>query len=155
MPQSRAVRCAQRQDVSGGISGKRQSCIRGEHAGAGPAVTHFVAPTNLARLVINGFDDASPPEVVIGPCPAVRAILRLGKVDAVAGMRVDDKQAGLWIEARGTVVGHAAFVGSDQPSVALGLLVRIRNGTSVLVDSESPVCRPIGCGQQALSVRTV
>src|SRR6266852_2576478 len=107
-----------------------------------------MAPTNLAGLVVDGLDHTFAPDAVVRARPAVDSIRRLGKVNAPAGMSIDDEQPILRVEARGTVVGHAAFVWCYQPSIGRRLLVRIRNRTALLIDSKRPVHRPERSGQE-------
>ena len=120
-----------------------------------PPATEFVGPADLAGLVVDGFEDAFAPDAVVGAGPAEGAVGGLGEVDAVAGVRVDDEQAGLGVEAGRAVVGQAAFVGRDQAAVGRGLLCRDWEWAGLLVDAQRPVHRAEGRGEQALAVGAV
>src|SRR6202162_141691 len=114
-----------------------------------------MAPTNHAGLIVNGLEYAFAPNPVIRPCPPVRPIGRLGKIDAVARMGVDDKQSVLGVEAGGTVVGKTALVGGNQASIGSRLFGGSWNRAALLIDSERPVHRSERSGQKALAVRAV
>src|SRR5580700_7112535 len=114
-----------------------------------------MAPTDLAGLVVDGFDHALAPNAVIRARPPVKSIGWLGKIDAVAGMGVDDEQSVLSVEAGGTEVGKTILVGGDQASVGRRFLGGIWNRTSLLINSKRPVHRSEKSGQKALPIRAV
>src|SRR5258708_8139904 len=107
-------------------------------------------PTDLAGLVVDGFDHALAPNAIIRARPPVKSIGWLGKVDAVAGMGVDDKQSGLGVEAGGTEVGKTLLVGCNQASIGSRVLGRIWNRTALLIASKRPGHRPEKSGQNIL-----
>src|SRR5271155_5482143 len=114
-----------------------------------------MAPANLSRLVIDGLDHAFAPEAIVGACPSIVTVGRLGEIDAVAGMSVNNKQACLRVEAGRTIIRHAALIGRNQAAVTCGFLRRIRNWPALLVGSEAPVHRSKRSCQQTLAVRAV
>ena len=120
-----------------------------------PPSPTFVTPADLAGLVIDGLDYTFAPQAVIGAGPSIGAVGRLGEIDAVAGMGIDDEQAGFRIEAGRAIVGEAAFVGSNQAAVRRRLLGGIRNGMAFLVDAQCPVHRAKGNGEEALAIGAV
>src|SRR5580704_13393508 len=114
-----------------------------------------MAPAYLAGLVVDGFDDAFSPKPIIGARPAVIAVCRLGKIKAVTGMGIDNKQTGSRVEAGSSIIRHTSFIGSNQAAVACRFLRGIWNRPSLLVDSKRPVHRPERNGQKALSCGAV
>src|SRR5450631_3906147 len=106
-----------------------------------------MAPTDLAGLVVDGFDHTLAPNVIIRTRPSVDSICRLGEIGAPTGMGVDDKQTVLRIEARRAIVGKSAFVGRNQASIGGRFLGGIRNWPALFVDSERPVHRSERDGQ--------
>src|ERR1700730_17348194 len=98
MPQRFTVARIERQKISHGVAGKSQTGIRGQYSRAGSVGTKFMAPTDFASLVVNRFQHALAPNPVIGTRPTVHSIRRLGKIDAVAGVSIHDKQTVLGIE---------------------------------------------------------
>src|SRR5271165_1029904 len=98
-----------------------------------------MAPANLSRLVIDRLDDALAPEAIIRACPSIVAVSRLGEIEAVAGMSIDDKQARLRIEAGRAIIRHPPFIGRNQAAVGCGFLRRIWNRPTLLVGSQAPV----------------
>src|ERR1700733_15515487 len=114
-----------------------------------------MAPTNPAGLIVDVFEAAFAPNAVIRPCPAVNSIGRLGKIDAVTGMGVDDKQSVPGVEARGTVVGKTSLVGGNQASVGRRLLGGVWNRAALVIDSKRPVHRSEKSGQKVFAVRAV
>src|SRR5579875_2767061 len=121
MPQRFAIGRAQRQNAAKRISGKREAGIGRKNSRASASRAEFMRPADLTRLIVDCFQNALTPNAIIRACPAECAVLRFGEVDAVAGMRVDNEEARLWIEAGRTVIRHAAFIGSNQATVAGGL----------------------------------
>ena len=65
----------------------------------------FMAPAYFAGLVIESLKHALSPDAVVGSGPSEGAVIGLCKVDAVAGMSIDEKQASSRIEAGRAVVG--------------------------------------------------
>src|ERR1700704_4430254 len=114
-----------------------------------------MAPTDLARLIIDGLNYPLAPNIVVRACPSVDSIGWLRKVDAVAGVGVHDKQTISGVEARGTVVGHTALVGGNQASIGRWFLGGIWNRSAFLIDAKRPVHRPERSGQKILPVRAV
>ena len=96
-----------------------------------PFGAEFVAPLDLAGLIVDGFEHALAPDAVIGAGPSERAVGGLGEVDAVARVRAHDEQAGLRVEAGRAIVGEAAFVGRDEASIGSGILGRIRESAAL------------------------
>src|SRR5579871_2002603 len=127
MPQGFAVARVEGEEVPNRIARKGQSRVRGKHAGAVPVVASLVPPANPASLVVDGLDHALAPQTIVRPRPAIYAIFRLGKIEAVAGLSIDDKQSGFGVEAWRTIVGEAALIRSDEAPVGRRLLVWIRN----------------------------
>src|SRR5580698_2975361 len=85
-------------DGSTGRPGKNQITRSGKKAGVGPALP-FVAPDNLAGLVIERFKRALRPASAIIATPSLRiigAVIEI--VDAESAVGVHVKQAGLRIE---------------------------------------------------------
>src|ERR1017187_3031959 len=114
-----------------------------------------MAPADLAGLIVDGLDHGLAPNAVIRARPPVKTIGRLGKVDAVAGLGIDDKQPVLGVETGGTVVGQTTLVRCNQASIGSRLLGGIWNRTALFIDSKRPVYRPERCGQEIPSVRSV
>src|SRR5208282_2495943 len=114
-----------------------------------------MAPTDFAGLVIDGLDHTRAPNAVIRARPSVRSIGRLGKVDAPAGMGVDDEQTLPGVEAGGTEIGKTAFVGCNQASIGRRFLGRIRNRTALLIDAKRPVHGPERSGEKVLPIGAV
>src|SRR5258708_1337433 len=110
-------------------------------------------PPDLAGLLVDGFDHALAPNAIIRARPPVKSIGRLGKVDAVAGMGIDDKQSGLGVEAGGTEVGKTLLVGCNQAPIGRRFLGGIWNRTALLIDSKRPVHRSEKSGQKVLPLR--
>ena len=156
MPQSLAIGSVERENIAARVTGKGEPAIGGHHAGARAALANVVAPANFAGLVVDGFDYALAPHAIVGARPAIGAVGGLGKVDAPAGMRIDDEEAGFGIEAGRAIVRHAALIGSDQSC---------RRAWAPFRDWEwgGPACpmpsRPVdgaeGSGQQALAVSAI
>ena len=82
MPEGFAVAGVEGKEVAGRVAGEGEAGAGGEDAGAG-AGADFVDPAHFAGLVVDGFDLAFAPDVVIGAGPAVssrqRAWLRGSK----------------------------------------------------------------------------
>src|ERR1035438_2254983 len=114
-----------------------------------------MAPANLARLVIDCFNNSFAPQTVIRTCPSIGAVRRLGKVDAITRMRINNKQPRLGVETRRAIVGQTALVWSNKSAVRCGFFLRVRNRPAQLVNSRCPVHRAIRNRQKALSIRTI
>src|SRR5277367_3727956 len=114
-----------------------------------------MAPADLTGLVIDRVDDAFTPDTIIGSRPSIESVGRLGKIDAPAGMGVDNKQSVLRIETGGTVVSHTGLVRGNQPSIRRRVFCRIRNRPTLLIDSEGPVHGPERSGQKILPTGAV
>src|SRR5579863_384238 len=155
MPQRFTIARIQRQEVSLSVTGKSESRIRCQHSSTGLSGPNFMAPSDFAGLVVDGFDDPLAPNVIIRACPPVEAIRWLGEVDGIAGMGVHDKQSGFGVEAGGTKVGEAVLVGCNKASIGRRLLGGILNRSAPLIDSQRPVYRSERRGQKVLSVRAV
>src|SRR5260370_36672600 len=95
-------------------------------------------PTDLAGLVVDGFDHALAPNAIIRARPPVKSIGRLGKVDAVAGMGIDDKQSGLGVEAGGTEVGKTLLVGCNPAPIGRRFLCGVWDAVARPYDSKPP-----------------
>src|SRR5689334_17797011 len=103
-----------------------------------------MAPPDFAGLIIDRFDHTLAPDAVVGPGPTVDSVRGLGEVYAPARVGIHDEQAVLSVKTWGTIVGHPAFVRSDQASVGGRFLCGIWNRTSFLVDSERPIHWTVG-----------
>src|ERR1700676_2387964 len=114
-----------------------------------------MAPAELAGLVVDGLEDSLSPDAVIRARPSVDAIGWLGKVNAPARMSVDNKQPVSCVETWGPKIRQAALVGRNQASVRRWFLVRIGNGTALLIDSKRPVHGTEWSGQKILAVGAV
>src|SRR6202021_4281390 len=115
------------QEVAVTVAGEGEPRIGGQHSRAGFR-PEFMAPTNLASLVIDRFDNTFPPNAIVRTCPSVDSIGWLGKIDAVAGVCVDNEQPILGVEARRTEVGHAPLVRRQMASTGRRFLGRIGSG---------------------------
>src|SRR6185369_10158854 len=102
-----------------------------------------MAPSNLARLIVNRLNHAFAPHVVIGSGPSVLAVCRLGEIDTPAWVGIHNEQPGLWIEAWRSIVRKATLIRSDDAPVRRRLLGWIRDRMSFLVDSQGPVHRAV------------
>src|SRR6202047_1656892 len=111
-----------------------------------------MAPADFAGLVIDRLDHTVTPDVIVRARPPVNPIRWLGKIDAPAWMGIDDKQSVLDVETGGTIVGHAALVGSNQASIGCRFLGGIGNRTAPLIGSQRPVHRSKRGGQTVLPV---
>src|SRR4029077_11172300 len=114
-----------------------------------------MGPTKLAGLIVNRLNRAFAPDIVISACPAVDSVGRFRKINAPAPSRINNKQAGLWIEARCAVIRHSAFVWGNQSAIRVWLLVGVRNRPPLLIDAQRPIRRPKRNGQQIFSVGAV
>src|SRR5690242_5642226 len=112
-------------------------------------------PHDFPRAIVDSAQEASPGETVVCAGPAIGAVLGLEEVDAVAILRVDDEQTGLRIETRRPEIGSAAFVRSNQDTVAAGFLGRVGNRPALLVDPLAPIDGGEGFGEQALAVGAI
>src|SRR5206468_4300896 len=115
----------------------------------------LMRPTDLAGLIIDGFQYAFTPDAVIRPCPSESSVGWLGEVNPVARMCADHEEPGLRVKAGRPVVCHAALVRSDQSAIAGGLLLWIGNRASLLVYAERPVRGSEGHSQQALPIGAI
>ena len=106
-------------------------------------------------MIIDGLNHPLAPNSVIRTRPPVDSVGWLRKVDAIAGMGVDDKQPVPGVEAGGTVVGQTTLIGCDQTSVGCWFLGGIWNWTALRIDSKRPVHGPERSGQEVLSVGAV
>src|SRR5579864_4375807 len=102
-----------------------------------------MTPSDFAGLIVDRFDDALAPDIVVGAGPTVDPICRLREIDAPARVGIHDEQAVLGVKTRGTIVGHPAFVRRDEASVGSRLLRGIWNRTAFLIDSECPIHRTV------------
>src|ERR1700722_4901061 len=100
MPKRLAVARIESQKVSLRVACESQPRVCRQHSRARPLGANFMAPANLACLVVNGLNHALAPPTVIRARPAVESIRRLGKIKAIAGLGVNDKQAVPSIKAR-------------------------------------------------------
>src|SRR6266542_6720977 len=141
MPKSLAIRAIEGQNVPCVVSGKGEPGVGGQHSGerASPDV---VGPANLSSLIINGFDQAFGPDGVVCARPAISAISRLGEVHGITVARRNDEQSALGIETGRAIVGHTAFVGSDEAPIGSRFFVWFRDRAADLMYSEAPVHRP-------------
>src|SRR3954471_809337 len=114
MPQCFPVRCVERQNTSGRVSCKGQAGVGGQNACAGTAAAKLMRPTDLAGLIIDGFQYAFTPDAVVRPCPSESSVGWLGEVNPIARMCADHEEPGLRVKAGRPVVCHAALVRSDQ-----------------------------------------
>ena len=157
MPKSPAGAGVECKDVPKSIAGEGHSGSSGEDTGAGTdfAIAYLVGPANFACLVVDRFDHAFIPESVVSTGPTIGAICWLRKVKAITRLGVDNEQATLWIEARGSVIGKPTFVGSNQTSIRRRLFVRIRDRLPFCIQSLRPVRGSESGGEQALAIRAI
>ena len=120
VPERRAIAGAKREDAVGRVTGKRETCVGRQHAGAALA-TDVVLPLHLAGLVVDRAQHALPGHAVVGARPSVRSVLGLEEIDPVGILRADDEEAGARIETRRTVIRPTALVGRNQPAITRGL----------------------------------
>src|SRR5580704_1035714 len=112
-------------------------------------------PPDLARLVVDRFNNPLAPQPVIRARQTISAIRWLVEVDAVGMVGTHDKQARLRVIAGRAVVGQASLIRCNQDSVGRWLLDRVWNRTSFLVHFLGPIYRPEGNRQQALTVSAI
>src|ERR1700722_893054 len=110
-----------------------------------------MAPANLARLVIDGLDHALGPKTVVATCPSISAVGRLGEINAVTWLSVDNEQSRPGVEAGSAIIRQAALIWCNKASVRLGLLVWVWNRAALSIDPKAPVDWPIRHCQKALS----
>src|SRR5882724_9425391 len=154
MPERPAIAGIKRQKVAVSVSCKNEAGVGGQHARA-RLRPNFVAPTNLASLVVDGLNYSFAPNTIIRAGPAIHSIGWLGRVEAPTGMCIDDKQSVLSVETGRAIVGQTTFVWRDQATVGRRLFLRIRNWPAILVDSQRPVHGSVGNGQKVLAVGAV
>jgi hypothetical protein len=152
MPKSLARTLFPAQESSRSITGKGKSGIRRQHSCARASRAKFMGPANLARLVVDRLQHALAPEPIIRARPTVRPIRRFVEIDAVGGVSIDDKQAGLRIEAGRAVVGQATLVRCNQAPVGRRFLGRVWNRDGLACLRPGPVHGPEGNGEQALAI---
>src|SRR5579863_6407474 len=109
MPQSLAIAGVERKHIAGTVAGDSEPGVGGHDARTG-ASSEFVDPIDFAGLVIDGFDLALAPYVVVRARPAIAAIGGLGEIDTPTGVRVHNKLPGLGIEAGCPVVRQSTFI---------------------------------------------
>src|ERR1700761_5203208 len=144
MPKGLAVAGIQGKEITLAIGGEGQSGIRRQHSPAGASRAKFMAPANLTCLVIDGLQHALAPQPIIGACPTVGTVRRLVEIEAVGRVGTDDKQAGLRIETRRTVVSESSLIRCNQAAIRRGVLGRIWSRLSPLVHARCPIDRPEG-----------
>src|SRR3954454_15649634 len=97
-----------------------------------------MAPANVSRLIVDGFDDSFAPEAVVSAGPAIGAVGGLGKIERVTLARGNNKQSVLGIETRRAKVGHASFIGRDQASVRCRFFIWIGNRAALYINAPRP-----------------
>src|SRR5689334_15252340 len=116
VPKGFAVGGVEGKNAAGGVAGECEACVRGQDAGRG-AFADLVGPTDLAGLIVDGFDRAFAPKAIVCASPAISAVGGLGEIEGVTIAGGNDKYAGLGIETGRAIVGQASFIGRDQASV--------------------------------------
>src|SRR6266481_1224580 len=150
VPQSLAVTGIESENIAGIVASESQARVGAEDARAGLA-SHFVAPSDFAGLIVNGFDDPFAPDCIVRAGPTVSAVGGFGEVDRPTRVSGNDEQSGPGIETGGAVVGETGLVGGDQPAVRSRFFGRIGNRASVFIHPQSPVHWAIGQRQETLS----
>src|SRR2546421_2444483 len=114
-----------------------------------------MAPADLASLIVDGLDHALAPNAIVCARPSVDPIGGLGKVNAPAGMGIQDKQTILGVEAGRTVIGKASFIGRNEAPIGGRLFGGIWNRTALLIDSKGPIHWAVRNGQEIRPVGAV
>ena len=122
MPKRLARTGIQSEKVPVSIRGEDKTRIRGQHSSSRTARAKFMCPPKLAGLVIDSFQHAFAPQPIIRARPAVGTIRRLIEVEAIGGVRTDNKQAGFGIEAGRTVVSESPSSGAIRRPSGAGSL---------------------------------
>ena len=91
MPQRLSIGGIQRKKVSVRIPGEGQPGIGRQDSRARSSWTDFMAPANLARLVIDRLNDSLAPQSVICARPSIGSIRRLGEINAPARMSIHNE----------------------------------------------------------------
>src|SRR5262245_1197129 len=91
MPQRRAVTRSQRHRIAGHIASEGDSRISRQHSGSRRGISERMIPFDLSRLIIDCAEESPAGHTVVGPGPAVFAMLRLEEVNAVTVLRAYDE----------------------------------------------------------------
>src|SRR5450631_748700 len=146
MPECPSIRSSQCKKVSVSIAGKSQPRICRQDSRTRSSRTHFVTPPNLPCLVIDSFDHALAPQIVIRSSPSIITVCGLVEIKTPTRMSTHDEQASMRIEARRPKVRQATFIRRNQAAIRCRLFLGIGNRLPSLIDAERPVHRPERCG---------
>src|SRR5215472_5425108 len=155
MPQRFAIACIECESIAMSIAGEGKTGVSGEHTCSRATRTKLMTPAYFPSLVVDGFEHSLAPQSIVSSGPAIVAIFRLREIDAVAGVGIHYEQARLWIEARRSIVGHAAFVRRDETAIASRLFCRIGDGATLLIDTQRPIHWTEGRGKKALAIGAI
>jgi hypothetical protein len=91
MPQRRAIARSESHRIAGHIAGEGETGSGRQDSCGRSAIAERVIPLDLPRLLINCPEESSAGHIVIGSSPAVFAVLRLEKINAVTVLRAHDE----------------------------------------------------------------
>ena len=135
MPESFSGGWVEGEEIAAIVGGEKEMAGGGEDSGDAFSVAEFVIPDKLSGFVIERPNCGVGPEIPVAAAPAFGFGFDGVVINAEEAARVDVKEIGLWIEARGHPVGCAVGAGRNESAVGAGSSFGFCRGAALRVDT--------------------